>query len=411
MEIRLPKLGEGAESGTVATLFVTEGETLQKDQPLIELESEKAVATIPAPAGGRITRIHVKPGDVVKVGQVLVTVEDGAAPGAAAEHQPPPAATPAPARPVAVTSSPKTIPGIPIAAPPSVRKLAAELGIDLSRVTGSEAGGRITLADLRAHIQQWQQAPAAPAPQPATPAEPVDFSKWGPVTRQPLSALRRVIARRMHDSWTTIPHVTQFAEADLTTLQALRQEYAPAYARQGVRLTVTPLILRALVPVLKNHPIFNASLDEATQELVLKQSIHFGIAVDTEQGLIVPVLRDANRKHTLDLARELDALTERTRQRKVTADELRGSSFTISNQGAIGGGHFTPIINRPDVAILGLGRGALTPVVRNGAIEPRLMLPLCLSYDHRVIDGAAAARFVVELVHTVENLPAELVTL
>jgi pyruvate dehydrogenase E2 component (dihydrolipoamide acetyltransferase) len=238
---------------------------------------------------------------------------------------------------------------------------------------------------------------AKPAP------ERINFSKWGPVSQQPLTPLRQVIARRMLENWNAIPHVTQFDEADCGTMNDLRKTYASAYERKGARLTLTPFVLKALVQTLKQHPAFNSSLDEAGQVIVLKAYYHIGIAVDTEQGLIVPVIRDVDQKSMLDLSTELEHLAQRARDRKLSAEELKGGTFTISNQGAIGGGHFTPIINKPEVAILGLGRGAPKPVAREGKIELHVMMPLALSYDHRVIDGGMAARFMVDLVKALEH--------
>jgi pyruvate dehydrogenase E2 component (dihydrolipoamide acetyltransferase) len=283
--------------------------------------------------------------------------------------------------------------------------VARELGIDLSRIQGTEYGGRITMADLRAYIQQLQQAAASPPPvsQPVAAVERVDFSQWGPIVKRPLSALRQTISRRMAESWTSTPRVTQFDEADITAVNALRKKYAKAYEAQGTRLTLTGFAIKVVVPALQKHPIFNASLDEVANEIVFKEYFHIGIAVDTEHGLIVPVLRNADQKSVLELSKELEELAAKTRDRKVSADELKGGSFTISNQGGIGGGAFTPIVNKPQVAILGLGRGVMKPVVVGDKIEPRLMLPLGLSYDHRVIDGGQAARFIVELVQAFQN--------
>jgi len=239
--------------------------------------------------------------------------------------------------------------------------------------------------------------------------ESIDFSQWGPVTKKPLTPLRQVIARRMVESWNAVPRVTQFDEADFTQLNALRKKFAPKYEKKGVRLTLTPLVLKALVETLKQHPIFNSSLDEAANEVVIKGYYHIGIAVDTEQGLIVPVLRDVDKKSVLDLSRELEQLAQKARDRKVSGDELKGGTFTVSNQGAIGGAHFTPIVNKPEVAILGLGRGALKPVARDGKVEIRMMTPLGLSYDHRVIDGGEAARFIVDLVAALQNFKEDAV--
>jgi len=438
MDLKLPHLGEGADSGTVVNLFVKEGDTVAKDQPILELENEKAVATIPATSAGTVGKIHVKAGDKISVGQRILTLTDGAptAPGSAPKgparreaqtQNAEPAATPKskpsgkpaeeeealPPHPV-----PAAKPGVSPASAPSIRKLARDLGIDLSRVRGSERGGRIVLGDLRAYIQRLQGLAAQPAADAAKPgaaakpqAETVDFSKWGPVSRKPLSPLRQVIARRMSETWQAVPRVTQFDDADVTALMELQSRHAPAYAQKGARLTLTPLVLKAVVDTLKKHPILNSSLDEAAQEIVIKEYYHIGIAVDTEAGLIVPVIRDVDRKSVLDLARELEALAKKARDRKVSGDELKGGTFTISNQGGIGGAHFTPIVNKPEVAILGLGRGRQVAAVRAGAIEPRLMLPLALSYDHRVIDGGVAARFTVDLVKALEDFAGEQVKL
>jgi pyruvate dehydrogenase E2 component (dihydrolipoamide acetyltransferase) len=296
------------------------------------------------------------------------------------------------------------------AAAPSIRKLARDLGIDLTRVRGSASGGRILLEDVRAYIQKLQRLAAGPraagaaamsAPKPAP--EQIDFSQWGSISKKPLSPLREVIARRMTESWTTTPRVTQFDEADVTAVMDLRKKYAAAYEQKGVRLTLTSFALKVVVDTLRKHSIFNASLDEMGQQIVLKEYYHIGVAVDTDAGLIVPVIRDADKKDLVELSRELEDLAGKARERKVSAEELKGGTFTISNQGGIGGGHFTPIVNKPQVAILGLGRGAMKAVVRANAVVPRLMLPIAISYDHRVIDGAAAARFTVDLVQAFEN--------
>ena len=412
MDVKLPKLGEGADSGVVVNVFVKEGDHVARDQAILELENEKAVASIPSTAAGVVTKIYVKSGDKISVGQRLLSLSGGDQPVAAAA----PAAKRAAPEPEPETlveesaaEDGEEIPK-PVAAPvasPSVRRLARELRIDLSKVRGSEAGGRIVTGDIRAYLVRLQKAadkPKAAAPAPAKPvAESIDFSKWGPVTKKPLTQLRQVIARRMWESWNAIPHVTQFDDADFTRLNELRKKYAPAYEKKGAKLTLTPLVLKSLVGTLKKHPIFNSSLDEVAQEIVFKDYFHIGIAVDTEQGLIVPVIRDADRKSVLDLAKELEQLAQKARDRKVTAEELKGGTFTVTNQGAIGGAHFTPIINKPEVAILGLGRGAMKAVARDGKVEVRMMTPLGLSYDHRVIDGGAAARFMVDLVKAMEN--------
>jgi pyruvate dehydrogenase E2 component (dihydrolipoamide acetyltransferase) len=423
MDIRLPRLGEGAESGTVVTVFVKPGDQIKEGQTIVELENEKAVAPIPASAAGRVAKVYVKEGDKISVGQpILALTSDGAAAPAAAsassaskgESRPAPAPVRRPDRPTVEVPSVDYV-GEPVqnesvAASPTVRKLAHELGIDLSRVRGSESGGRIGLEDLRGYVRQLQQrafgpwgaqSAGAPAQKPA--AEKIDFEKWGPVSRKPVSSLRKIIAQRMHESWASVPRVTQFDEADVTGVVALRKKYVAKYEKKGGHLTLTPFLIRAVVAALKKHPIFNSSLDEATEEIVFKNYYHLGIAVDTEQGLIVPVIRDVDKKGLLQLSKELSELAEKTRQRKVAADDLKGGTFTISNQGGIGGGFFTPIVNKPEVAILGVGRGAMKPVVRGAKIEKRMMLPLGLSYDHRVVDGATAARFIVEIVQALEG--------
>jgi pyruvate dehydrogenase E2 component (dihydrolipoamide acetyltransferase) len=286
--------------------------------------------------------------------------------------------------------------------------LAKDLGIDLTKVRGSESGGRIVLQDIRAYIQRLQQvAFQQRKEQPKTAGEPVDFAKWGPVSAKPMSPLRQVISRRMAESWTTIPHVTQFDDADITELNELRKKYQGVYEAQGARLTVTSFVLKALAGVLKKHPIFNASIDEAAQSVVFKEYLHIGLAVDTEGGLLVPVIRDVDAKSMVQLSKEVQELAEKGRERKLSMDEMRGGTFTISNQGGIGGGHFTPIINKPESAILGLGRAALRPKVQGQHIVPRLLLPLALSYDHRLIDGAQAAKFVVDLVEALQKFPED----
>ncbi len=425
MDIKLPPLGEGADSGTVVNVFVKPGDTITQGQTVLELENEKAIASIPASTGGVVSQVFVKAGDKISVGHRLLSVGSGAEP----TPKPTPSSAPAKASPATVPASvppaevatstvtgeeesfPKRV-AAPVASP-SIRRIARELGIDLARVPGSEVGGRIVMGDIRAYIEKLQKVALRPRPPAATPGaapakpapEPIDFAKWGPITRQPTSMLRQTIARRMWESWNTIPQVTQFDEADFTHLNALRKQFGPAYEQKGSRLTVTPLILRALVETLKLHPIFNSSLDEVTQDVVLKQYMHLGIAVDTEQGLLVPILRDADKKSILALAKELESLAQRARDRKVSREEMQGGSFTISNQGAIGGSHFTPIINKPEVAILGIGRGAMKPAVRDGQIEARLLVPLALSYDHRVIDGGTAARFMVDFVKALQEFP------
>jgi pyruvate dehydrogenase E2 component (dihydrolipoamide acetyltransferase) len=421
MDVKLPKLGEGADSGVVVNVFVKEGDTVAKDQAILELENEKAVASIPSTGAGVVAKVHVKSGDRVGVGARLITITESGQPAAT----PVAAAAPKPAaKKVVAQAAPELeeaaeveeeISDENVAVSPSIRKMARELGINLGKIRGSEAGGRIVIADVRAYIQRLVKAAAKPATVAASAASAkpvpvqIDFSQWGPVSKKPVTPLRKVIARRMAESWNSVPRVTQFDDADFTKLGELRKKFAAAYEAKGVKLTLTPFILKAVAETLKKHPMFNSSLDEVANEIVIKEYIHLGIAVDTDQGLMVPVIRDVDKKSMFDLAKELESLAAKARDRKITADEMKGGTFTISNQGAIGGAHFTPVVNLPEVAILGLGRGALKPVVRDGKVEVRMMTPLGLSYDHRVVDGGAAARFTVDLVKAFENFGEEVV--
>jgi len=423
MDVKLPKLGESAEGGSVVSLLVKEGDTVTNGQTILELENEKAVAPIPSPVAGTVGKIRVKEGDRVAVGQVIMTVEEGSGAPAATTAAKPAAATPRPApargqpaapaeseaaevveQPLAPASGPEPV------ASPELRRIARELGIDLRQISATGRGGRVLFEDVRTYVQHLQKLAAQPrpsAPSTARPAPPtvesIDFSKWGPVTKQPLSVLRKTIGRRMVENWNTIPHVTQFDEADITALIELRKKFAPDYEKRGARLTLTSFALKAVVAALKKHPVLNSSIDEATGELVLKDYFHLGLAVDTEQGLIVPVIRDVDKKSLFQLSMDVTEAADKARDRKVTLDDMKGGTFTISNQGGIGGGHFTPIVNKPEVAILGLGKGGLKAVPREGRIEPRLMLPIAISYDHRVIDGGAAARFTVDLVQAFQS--------
>lgn len=426
MDVKLPKLGEGADSGVVVNIFVKEGDIVASGQPIIELENEKAVASIPSTAAGKVEKIYVKNGDRISIGQKLISVAGEGQPAAAAA----PAATPGkpaakkPAKPAAAPEPEEAEEAVsaedegevvnpnPVASP-SVRKMARELDIDLQKIRGDESG-RITTEDLRNYIKRLTAAAAKGAKgkggTPAkAPAERIDFAQWGPILKKPLTPLREVIGRRMLESWNSVARVTQFDEADFTGLNELRKKFGKAYEAKGSKLTLTPLVLKAVAATLKKHLIFNSSLDEAANEIILKEYIHLGIAVDTDQGLMVPVIRDVDKKSILELGKELEQLAAKARDRKITLEEMKGGTFTISNQGAIGGAHFTPIVNKPEVAILGLGRGAMKAVVRGDKIEARLMTPLALSYDHRVIDGGAAARFMVDLVKSLEIFDEQLV--
>lgn len=407
MDVTLPKLAEGADSGAVVNILVAEGDEVALDQTLLELENEKAVAPIPSTGAGRVARIHVEVGQVVSVGQVLVTIDAAGEPQASAPPAEPAAAdgadAPAPREPHVHRSES----GAPPPASPTVRKVARELGIDLHRVKGSQRGGRIVMADVKGYVQGLQELDRGPAaPGASAPVSPTpDPGKWGPSRREKMSPLRRTIAQRMTDSWTTIPHVTQFDDADITDLMEIRKRYGPAYEKSGARLTLTSFAIRAVVSALDKYPAFKTGIDYRALEIVTRDYVHVGVAVDTEAGLLAPVIRDVDRKSLLELSRELDELAERTRRRKLTADEMQGAAFTISNLGSIGGSYFTPIVNGPQVAVLGMGRGVHRPLVRDRKVVPRLVLPLALSYDHRVIDGADGARFLREVVRCLEDFP------
>lgn len=435
MDIKLPKLGEGADSGTVVNVLVKEGDSIKTDQALIELESEKAVATIPSPGAGTVQKVHVQAGQKISAGQLIVTLAAGSAGDDGGEAKKSSKVQDKPAQksdekdqadsanenaPRKSSAGKVDVTGINLeeipdsvpmpAASPSVRFIAAQLGLDLRRVTALTGGNRVSPDDLRRYLDSLQklaakgsQSPASASSAPAKPvAEFIDFSQWGPILKKPMTQLRKVIARRMAENWNAIPHVTQFDHVDMTTILALRKKYLAAYETKGVKLTVTPFILKAVVAALKQHPGFNASLDEVASEIVLKDYFHLGLAVDTEAGLYVPVIRDVDGKDMVTLSKEVADLATKARDRKLTADEMKGGTFSISNQGAFGGGHFTPIVNKPEVAILGLGRSADQPVALAGKVEIRPIMPIALSYDHRVIDGGSAARFIVDLVKAFE---------
>jgi pyruvate dehydrogenase E2 component (dihydrolipoamide acetyltransferase) len=427
---RLPDLGEGLTEAEIVKVLVREGETVQEDAPLLEVETDKAQVEIPSPIGGRVERVHVHPGQTVKVGDVLVTFGD--APGGsggggdtprlntAFARGAPPAPTPTSA-PANVTSSRANVG--PVAATPATRRLARELGVDLRGVQGTGAGGRVVDEDVRAAAAGTSRAASAGTSRAEPPAssegerlavaKPLAagsleapalprFEQWGPVEREPLSHLRRTIAERMTLSATLIPHVTHFDRADITDLDAIiTRSVEPARGR-GITLTLTSFLLKAAALALREHPRFNASLDPAAGELILKRYVHLGVAVATERGLIVPVIRDVDRKPVPELARELAALAQRVREGKAALDELRGGTFTVTNIGALGGTGAIPIINYPEVAILGVARGRQEAVVRDGSVVPRLMLPFTLTFDHRVADGADGARFASAIVRRLE---------
>lgn len=423
-EIKLPALGENVEGGDVVEIRVAAGDQVRQGQALLEVEAEKSTVEVPSPMAGRVTEVLVKKGDRVTTGQALFRVEggDGAAaapakpaatpaepprpappraeepqrkPEAPPKVEPPPApARPAPA--VAATTPEGAEKLVP--AGPATRHLARELGVDLRLVRGTAPNGRVTQEDVKAYVRDLASGAAVRGGPAAAPPLP-DFERWGPVERRPLESVRRRTAEQMGLAWSLIPHVTQHDRADVTDLEAFRKQQDG----KGPKLTVTAFAFKAAAIALRRFPQFNASLDLANGQLIQKGYVHIGVAVDTERGLLVPVLRDVDKKNVLQLAQELTEIAQRARDKKLGADEMRGGTFTITNLGGIGGTAFTPIVNWPEVAILGLSRGRLEPVVWGGQVVPRLLLPLSLSYDHRVIDGADAARFTRAVAEMLEN--------
>ena len=462
-EFKIPELGENVTAGDVVRVLVSNGDTLAQDQPVLELETDKATIEVPSNVSGTVKDIKVKQGDRVKVGQVVLTLDDGgaapakdasAAPAAeerqaaeedkaqpekegarpkpqsvetaaegglsqkaSAGEKPQEAGAAPPERDETARQKPRgevveisrgartaqpqiqqppapvaeaEREGAPAPAAPSVRRLARELGVDIRRISGSGHGGRIVQEDVQAYVRDVMSAGGTGAA-PSAQALP-DFSKWGEVERKPMSNIRRKTSEHLSQAWQTIPHVTQHDKADITALEALRKQYGPQAEKAGGKLTMTAIALKVLASAMKRFPQFNSSVDAARNEILYKKAIHVGVAVDTERGLLVPVIRDVDRKGIIDLSVELTKLSEKARAGKLSLDEMQGAGCTITNLGGIGGTMFTPIVNWPEVAILGISRSAQEPAWTGGGFEPRLMLPLSLSYDHRVIDGADAAR-------------------
>ena len=416
-EFKLPELGENIESGDLIKILVSVGDRVEKDQPVIELETEKATIEVPSSVSGTVKEIHVKAGQKIKVGQLVLTVEDGAAGKAEAkvEKKAEPAPTapeekaktamaPAAVRPPAPPPRPEAPREVAPAAP-SVRRLARELGIDINKVPGSGPGGRISDEDVKAYAKHLITEGAAARPTAAPAAAPLpDFSKWGEIERKPMSNVRRKTAEHMSHAWTTIPHVTHYDKADITELEQFRKRHSEQAKAAGGKLTVTAVALKVVASALKVFPQFAASIDVARDEIVYKKYCHIGVAVDTDRGLLVPVIRDADKKNIIELAVELQKVSEKARSKKLTLEDMTGGVFTITNLGGLGGTAFSPIVNAPEVAILGMARGSVEPIFLNGLFQPRLMLPLSLSYDHRLIDGADAARFLRWVAEALEQL-------
>jgi pyruvate dehydrogenase E2 component (dihydrolipoamide acetyltransferase) len=419
LEMKLPELGENVEKGYVVKVLVAPGDTIGLEQPVIELETDKATVEVPASVAGVVKEVLVHEQDEIGVGQVILTVEEGdestTAPPAAAEARTPepPAAAAKQSAPSAEaprvdereTAEPTAPPAAARPAPPAspaVRTFAREIGIDISQVQPTGHDGRITMDDVKARARDRLESAAPTTGGVAAPPLP-DFAAWGPIERQPMSSIRRRTAEHLALAWEQVPHVTQFDLADVTETEESRTGFAAEVEQQGGKLTITAILVKVAATALSAFPQFKASLDVPRGELVMKHYCHIGIAVDTERGLIVPVLRDADHKNIIEIATELTALAERTRQGKVHLDELRGGVFTITNLGGIGGTHFTPIVNFPEVAILGVGRARQELRLVEGTVVTRLLLPLALSYDHRVIDGADGARFLRWIVEALER--------
>ena len=445
-EFKIPELGENVASGDVTRVLVNVGDTIARDQPVVELETDKATIEVPSSVAGVVKEIKVKRGDKVKVGAVVLTVDAPSDGGAAKEPAPAPAAAPAPPEPpqpaaaapappaaalaqAAATGPTRVVPmpvrSVPEAAPPvvpskvdgergpaapaspAVRRLAREIGVDVNSVQGSGAGGRITQEDVKEHARRILSSigsAGAAGPAMARGGRPLpDFQKWGEIDRQPWSNIRRATAEHLSYAWTTIPHVTQFDKADVGAMEELRKHFKEKVAKAGGNLTITAMLVRVLATAVRKFPQFNASIDTERGEIVYKKYVNVGVAVDTDRGLLVPVIRDADTKNIMEIAIELQKLAEKAREKKLSLEEMSGGGITISNLGGIGGTYFTPIVNWPEVAILGVSRGTTEPVWKDGNWEPRQMLPLSLSYDHRVIDGADAMRFLRWVVEAIEQ--------
>ena len=464
-QIKLPNLGENVESGDVLSILVREGDTVEANQDLLELETDKATMPIPSPQAGKITKVLVSEGETVSVGAPLMEIEaaDGAEKAATKKEQPPKQETkravpkpkepepeeaeerakeadveggdippdeptppqpktrqrkrepderaePEPKRPAASTKSKpqkaeadepdENIPGdgrASSAAGPAVRRLARQLGVDLRRVRPSGVGGRITAEDVRAHVRETNEQVAATLPRGVTPPGSPDTDEYGGVRVEKMSRMRQTIARNMVESYTKIPQLTNFDDAEVTELEDMREQSKLDYAERGIKLTSLPFLIKAVASSLRRHPMLNASVDMEENAIIYKEYVNIGIAVDTERGLAVPVMRDADRKSIAQIATELDDMANTVREGKFDLELLRGGTFTISNLGSVGGTYSTPLINPPQVAILLSGRSRLVPQIVEDTVESRLMMPLSITYDHRLVDGAAAARFLNEV--------------
>ncbi len=429
VEFKLPELGENIESIQVVRVMVAAGGSVAVDQPVLELETDKATIEVPSTVSGKVAAVHVQPGDSIRRGQLIFSLAGGAAApvaaGVEAEQKPPPAAgravepapaetpaggggaaAPVPAAPVEDGGSSVAPPeGRKVPAAPSVRRFAREIGIDLAQVSGSGPHKRVSKDDVKRVARQLNEGrPVAGAAAVGAPLPPLpDFSKWGGVTRKRMSVIRAKTAEHMMLSWSQVPHVTIYDKADITGLEQLRKQYAGLAEKEGGKLTMAVMVCKITAQALRKFPAFNASADMATREIIYKAYVHLGIAVNTPRGLMVPVVRDADTKNMVTMAAEIQQLATKCRDGKITLEEIEGSTFTVTNLGRVCGTYFTPIVNYPEVAILGLGRAGEEPAVVNGEIVKRTMLPLSLAFDHRVIDGADGAAFLGWIKEAIEQ--------
>lgn len=419
IDFKLPEVSEGVDKVDVAEILVAVGDTIAADAVICEVETDKAVAEINCPHTGTIKAIHISVGDTIGVGTPLIAIETivgGAAPNTAASTPAPaagppaataPATAPVATKPVARATVASSDGRPPAPAGPATRRLARKLGVDLYQVAGSARGSRITLEDVEKFVHQRMTAPAAPSGGGmsvgvAVAAPLPDFSKFGPVEKQPMNKIFRSAAANLSTAWITIPHVTQHNLADITELESARKRYVKDNPNSP-KITMTAIMIKAVVGALRMFPKVNSSIDMASGELVLKKYYHIGVAVDTPNGLVVPVIRNCDQKNVLQVAAELTELASKARDRKLTIEDMSGASFTITNLGGIGGTYFTPIVNPPEVAILGMSRGQKTLQLEDGQVVERLLLPLSMSYDHRAINGADAAKFIVKLSGSLTN--------
>ncbi|MFO7852141.1 MAG: dihydrolipoamide acetyltransferase family protein [Bacteroidota bacterium] len=416
-EVKIPDIAENVESGLVAGILVSVGDQVEADQPLVEVETDKATTDIPSPFSGTISEIKVEEGDEVKVDQVIMIIDTGeeaeegeaSSSAEATEDRKAEAEAEAEAKAKAEAKAEakeeekkeegkRDLSDIPAA--PSVRRLAREMDVDLRHVEGSGPGNRITAEDVKSHkgkaVEKGKERPAEAIKLP-------DFSQWGSISRESMSNIRKTTARNVSDAWRTIPHVTQFDQADMTGLNEFMDKYREKISKQGGKLTVTAVLLKIAALALQKFPRFNASLDIESGEIIYKHYYHLGVAVDTPRGLVVPVIRDVNSKSLADLSVELGETAEKMRERKISLEDLQGGTFTISNLGGIGGTAFTPIVYPPQVAILGVSRASYQGIFIDGELEKRLVIPLSLSYDHRIIDGADGARFLRWICNIIED--------